>query len=345
MLLELPNFKTLAMLIEINTDTFQTEKFRELNTLIQLLVYKGRYQVFIDFSLIRDNPIYLRLDEDDRKLIEQQFNRVIQESRKVDVFISESEPEKFGLSEAIRYFNQPFIILVENSRNDGHFIRALFRNFDKSGKLTQHLQNGWLEIGNAGGQNNFINFLTDKLRNFRTLPKPNHSYLRVFVIIDSDKKWLEQSLTDNQQNLIHFLEDNQIPFHILEKREMENYLPDEVIDTIEDDRDFVDAYLHLNPIQKDFFDLENGLPNKNFQQLPDEIRALFEDVSENDRRILRQGSFSNKYKNLKQSFKSEFPRLFHHVLVNQETLLKRCEHHENNPDELPDLIEKLIHLI
>ena len=44
----------------------------------------------------------------------------------------------------------------------------------------------------------------------------------------------------------------------MEKREIENYLPNEVIETIENNNDFIQAYLRLNNLQKDYFDLEEG---------------------------------------------------------------------------------------
>ena len=135
---------------------------------------------------------------------------------------------------------------------------------------------------------------------------------------------------------------------------MENYLPDETINTITDNRDFVDAYLRLNPIQKDFFDLEKGFDRRRpFRDLqPEEVRQFYGDISESDKTTFRHKSLEDKYKSQGTTFKSGFPKLFHHGTVSKATLLKRCAHHSNsptshpyNPKELPDLVERIAKLL
>jgi len=84
------------------------------------------------------------------------------------------------------------------------------------------------------------------MNSFENLPKENHKYLRCFVLVDSDKKFPNDTTKQNRVNLFQFLDSLGIPYHELEKREMENYLPDEVFETIEDNNDFIQAYLKLN---------------------------------------------------------------------------------------------------
>lgn len=339
------------MLIKIKKDIFESDNLSDLNYLIRILSYKGRYDFYADYNVIVNLQTFTKLDDFDKLNIEGQFNKFTTESSKPDLIISDNIDENnFSLDEAIPFLQQPVIVVLEHSSNDGHFIKAIVKHFDKKGKLIQHLKNNWLKLGNAGGKNNFINYLTGELKTFRSLPKPNHKYLRAFVVTDSDKK--SPTSTLSHQYLVDFLAENNIQYHILEKREIENYLPDEVIDSIPDNREFIDAYLDLNPIQKDYFDLEKGFPNKNFNDLEEVIKRLYSDVDEANKKIFRKNALSDKYRTEGKSFKKEFPKLFQHSTVTKETLLKRCKHHTNeplkspyNPKELPDLVEKIAKLL
>ncbi|MFK7980526.1 MAG: hypothetical protein AB8G86_11120 [Saprospiraceae bacterium] len=335
------------MLIEIRKDIFENSNFDELNFLIRLLSYKGRYSFFVNIRAVKGVSNFEKLSELDKSHIEAQFNKTILESTNPDLIVTQdNDTVAYSLNEAISFLQQPVIIVVENSLNDGHFVRTIVKHFDKTGLLIRHLENNWLKLGNAGGKSNFINFLSGEMESFKSLLKPNNQLLRFFVIADSDKKSPNTSV--GKQKLITFLEVNKIPnqYHILEKREMENYLPDETIDSILDNRVFIDAYLRLSPIQKDYFDLEKGFDrNKKFEDLADEIKNLYEDISNVDKKIFRKENLVKKYKNQGQSFKTEFPKLFHHPTVTKKTLLKRCKHHTGNPNELPDLVEKIAKLL
>lgn len=337
------------MLIEIKKDIFEGENFEGLRYVTQIIFWKGRYELYVELPLVLNFELYKRLNDVDKSIIEQQFNKLVIESRRADLSISEIEKDGFSLEEAIAFLEQPVIVILENSLNDGHFLRAIIKHFDATGVVTKHLENRWLEFGNAGGKTNFFNFITAKLKRFRKLPKPNYSYLKVFVLLDSDKKFPKEN-KESYKRLMQLLEENNIPFHILEKREMENYMPDEVIDSILEQREFIDAYLRLSPIQKDYFDLEKGFPDRNIERLPDDdgFKQLYEEIGGGDIGIFRKNSFNQPFEN----FKSEFPKLFHHQLVTKATLLKRCEHHSNNPEEhpynpkeLPDLLKKIAELL
>ncbi len=343
------------MLVEIDKSIFERHNFSDLNRLISLLSWKGRYEMFIDFNAISHLDGYKKLDEDEKLNIEHQYNRYILESRSPDICISNTNLEDFRLSEAITYLEQPVTIIVENSSNDSPFVKAIIRCFDKKGVIIKHLENHWLTFGNAGGKNNFLNYLQEKLRTFRKWSKANHHYLRVFVLMDSDREFPDMDMQSAKDPLVNFLREISIPYHILEKREMENYLPDETIDTIQDNRDFIDAYLRLTPIQKDFFDLEKGFDKtKPFEKLkPKEVQDLYGKISDQDKKIFRDKDLAKKYSKIKgKTFKSEFPKLFHNGTVTKKTLLKRCVHHEDdlakhpyNPKELPDLVERIAKLL
>jgi len=326
------------MVIEINSDIFtDIGNLRDVNYLIGLFSNNRRYGYFCDISVIEGTEVYKNLLDIDKSIIEEYFNKHISESTKMDFRIEcNSSPTTFNLEEAKRYFIQPFIIILENRLNDSYFLNALITNFKKRSKIIKrHLDNGWLDYGNGGGLDNIINEVNAMMRPFDKLPKENHKYLRCFVLVDSDKKFPTDTTKQNRENLFQFLNSIGIPFHELEKREMENYLPDEVIETIENNNDFIQAYLRLNDSQKDYFDLEEGV-TENLNSSAGEIQALYANVSEDDYKVLR----NNKLQ-LTPGFKSEFPKLFSHQKVTQEALKNRVSHQVNDPNELETILDKI----
>jgi len=330
------------MLIEIKSDIFtEIRNLRDVNYLIGLFSNNRRFSYFCDISIIAETELYKSLLNIDKLIIEEYFNKHISESTKMDFRIeSNSTSTTFDLEEAKRYFIQPFIIILENRFNDSYFLNALISNFkNKSKIIKRHLDNGWLDYGNGGGLDNIINEVNAMMRQFENLPKENHKYLRCFVLIDSDKKFPNDSTKQNRTNLFQFLNNVGIPYHELEKREMENYLPDEVIETIENNNDFIQAYLRLNHTQKDYFDLEKGF-TENLTSSSAEVQALYANVPIEDYKVLR----SNKIQ-LRPSFKSEFPKLFSHHKITRDALKNRVSHQTNDPNELETILDKISQLL
>jgi hypothetical protein len=326
------------MVIEIKSDIFtDIGNLKDVNYLIGLFSNNRRYGYFCDISVIEGTELYKNLLDIDKLIIEEYFNKLISESTKMDFRIEcNSSPTTFNLEEAKRYFIQPFIIILENRLNDSYFLNALIANFKKRSKIIKrHLDNGWLDYGNGGGLDNIINEVNAMMKPFENLPKENHKYLRCFVLVDSDKKFPNDTTKQNRENLFQFLNSVCIPYHELEKREMENYLPDEVIEIIENNNDFIQAYLRLDNLQKDYFDLEEGF-TENLNSSSTEIQKLYANVSEEDYKVLR----NNKIQ-LSSNFKSEFPKLFSHQKVTQEALKNRVSHQANDPNELETILDKI----
>jgi hypothetical protein len=326
------------MLIKIESDVFNSsEVFTDLRRLLSIASYKYRYDVFIEVQEVQSTEQYERLHQDDKIWVEEQFIRHIEQSNTPDYTVAlNSAVSVFSLEEAIRFFHQELFIIIEHSENDAHILEALFKNFKKlSKKIVRHQKNGWVSPSMGGGTG-IEAAIRSRLDLFKDLPKENHHYLRCFVLTDSDKKHPNMPLDTGKQNLITFLEERNIPYHILEKREMENYLPDEAFDEIEDNEEFIAAYKDLTPQQKDYLDIENGFGGKNLASLNENIQALYEDIKF-DSTPLRSGIIYN-------DFKKEFPKLFRNKTVTQATLLAKTQH-QTNPNELQDIITKISQLL
>jgi hypothetical protein len=165
--------------------------------------------------------------------------------------------------------------------------------------------------------------------------------------------------------LIRFLKEQNIPYHILQKREMENYMPEEVffkIASTPQDKKWSAAYTHpdLTPTQKDYLNIPDGFPkhieaplSKKQQrklkkegktnhttirrsdraQLTTKIQELYTGVSDTNFDILDKGFQPAKSK-------SEFPKNFLDDSLTKKMFQERC-----NSDELQNIISKITNLL
>ena len=82
---------------------------------------------------------------------------------------------------------------------------------------------------------------------------------------------------------------------MLAKREAENYLPRTLLverpDSGADHAQMIEVWDRLNDLQKDFYDMNNGLP----EVLSDTEQQLFEGISQADRALLVSGFGQNVY--------------------------------------------------
>ncbi len=64
------------MIIEIKEELFKSNDFKSLNYLIQILTYKQRYELFIEWTIIKDTEYWKKLDIDEQKEIEENYYKV-----------------------------------------------------------------------------------------------------------------------------------------------------------------------------------------------------------------------------------------------------------------------------
>jgi hypothetical protein len=333
------------MIVEIKKDIFESSDFKELNYLVHILTYKNRYELFIELSIISTCDNYTKLDYNDKEYIEATYNKAVIESKfdkQPNYFVSDTNSNNsFNIDESIRFFNQPISIVLENSLNDHYFIIAIIEHFDTTGNVKKHLKEGWIQFENSGGCTNTENFIEGKLQSFNNLACTNnkncHDYLRCFVVLDSDKT--HSSSSKNHQNVLGFLKKNNVPNHVLEKRCMENYMPDEVFEDISKKEELLfwfKAYQYLNKEQKDFLNINQGFGKKILKKddLDIQIKELYLTVSDCNFEKLNSGF---KLEN----FKTEFPKNFSsHHMINKFTLNKRCV--TNELEQIFQKIEKLL---
>jgi len=318
------------MLVRIHKDIFDdSSNYDNLNDILGFF-RQDRHQLILDDyddieAFMKSSWAVEELNSRDLKLINEFIkSSVRKDSNRLLITISnENTQDFFSPKEAYLYLNQPLIVLVENVEYEPPFINVIIRNFDNSDELENSRKQIWWEFGMAAGSSaeQVINGkIENSLRN-KEFVKPKEKYLRYFVIIDSDKKYLTDVVSEHKYK---FMDDKKIPYHILYKREKENYIPDNILNSLESN--YFSNYIDLEEDQKDFFDLENGFKkNKSDRDWKNEIKEFYaiDKISDPAFKILKNGSDLDIYKK-GEKFKREFSKLF--ADADKENMLKRISH-------------------
>ena len=209
--------------------------------------------------------------------------------RSVRVTAHPGTPNEFTPENAFRLADEPVCILVENRQSDGAFVKRIVAELDRSLNGVWQKPGEPIRIDSVGGAGQ----MPDEVER-RSRGKPYRP--RLIAVIDGDRKGPDDTESDAARKLRRKCEALGVPCWVLAKREAENYLPrillDERQDAGADHARLVEAWDGLNDDQKDFFDMNNGLP-----EAPSGIeRELFDGLSPVARTTLSRGFGTNVYK-------------------------------------------------
>lgn len=347
----------MQVLIE-NNCFVNVSNYRELDSIFLLFV-EGRHQwIDIDLEEIEKTEWFRDLGKrniDDLKSLFVSSTRKSRLKKTIKV-INDISEEEFNVLEARFYLYQPLTIIVENYEYEPVFLNCIFKNFGND--LIEAKNKHWLKFESSGGANdNTVKGMLKELFNDSIFSKgKEEKHLRCYVIKDSDRKYC--TLDDDgkvipqkiEENKINFLEEKNIPYHILYKREKENYMPDTIFNSFFHRprmKEFMKVYFKLSVHQKDFFDLEKGFSSKGvvkkIEELDSKVKELYKDLSEDDYETIGRGI---DYSNFKSSFSDNFEN------CKKNDLEKRIEHQpllssEVNPSDktLRNEFEHIIHEI
>ena len=317
--------KKIQMQVKILKDIFlKPEYIDQLNNLLKYF-RSGKHNLIIedydDIEAFKNSEWFKELNPRDLKII----NKYIIASTKRDksyklINISSlNNNDYFEPVEADKFLDQPLTILVENSEYDSLFMNVIFNFFDDSSIILESLNENWAKYGMGGGSSivNVINSELNNSFNHHSFTKDKKIYFRIFAILDSDKKYPAMVYESQSEKK---LKENSINYHVLYKREKENYVPYQILKTLNDP--FFNIYVNFkDQDQKDYFDLEKGFDNKNKDKLQVEVGELYENISVDDYKVLRKGTTYEDYKNA-GNFKKEFSKLFNHKKITQDMLLE-----------------------
>ena len=180
---------------------------------------------------------------------------------------------------ASRLADEPLVILVENRDSDGAFVARVVTELDRSLHGVWGREGEPIRFDSVGG----IDQMPQEVeRRTRAVPyRP-----RLVAVSDSDRKGPGDSESGKAQRLRETCDRHDLPCWVLAKREAENYLPQVLLAARPNtDQRRVEAWGRLDDVQKDFFDMKDGLP----EALSTIEEALFNDLSDADREILSTG--------------------------------------------------------
>lgn len=331
------------MVFAIASELFQKEEsFQDLDLLLQMVEEDCHYWSIteeIQLQEIMDSKWAETMRDQKRNflitLIEKTYQSGFYRKRTPKIIIqefSEQGTSKYSLDEAKFYLQESVQILLENSLYDSYFLNSLFKCFEKqSTKINVAFKMMWIRYSNAGGKNNIVNYIKGEFRRFERAGFNPQRLLRLIVVLDSDR--LNPIQGAQKGDVEQFCIQYNIPLHILYKREMENYLPDDVFNNMPGHLNLVSqAYLELDENQKDFYDLEKGFGAHSKKE---SIDPIFASINEEQYKKLKTGFDGPGFRT-----KQELPKLFDLACVDQKSLKLRCLH-QPQPNELENLIEKV----
>lgn len=110
---------------------------------------------------------------------------------------------------------KPAVVIVENSRNDGSFLKAVFNAYDRG--LSEAVRKDWLQIDHSGGTGEQVHLADEAASRFTEI-------CRVIVIKDNDK-----GLALAPPGEADIWPPRAPHTHVWRRLEVENYLPDAVL--------------------------------------------------------------------------------------------------------------------
>jgi len=187
---------------------------------------------------------------------------------------------------ARRYLSRPLEVLVENQFTDAAFVEVIIEHlgWDALRDLLQCAPPP-LAIRGAGGAGEMPKHISQCVQAAAADKIP----LRLVVLADSDGH-MSGEIREKATRVRDLCQEHDVPCHVLRKREIENYIPDDVLVAwsrprgSSERRARVEALRRLDRQQRDHYPMKKGLRNK-----AGHSAELFSTISAEDRAALDQG--------------------------------------------------------
>jgi len=173
-----------------------------------------------------------------------------------------------NLEPIVNDLSKAAVVVVENGRNDGSFLRAVFAAY--APELAEALSRDWLQLDHAGGTGEQGYVADESAIRFRSI-------CRVVVVKDNDKRHADPAANSGPDNW-----PPEKPYlHIWRRLEVENYLPDVVLHLSEHPR--AAALVHhlraMTAEQQRWIDMKGGLakgPLELFRDIDQAARGVWQ---------------------------------------------------------------------
>jgi len=226
--------------------------------------------------------------------------------------------------DAYRCLDKPAYVVAENSESDGNFILAMIHAFNRKKLLDAHTE-GWWEFKHLGG-------FGEVEKQVDQVIDATYGPLRIFVLADSDCLYKGHE-TQTFKKVDTYCKSANIPYHILNKRKIENYLPITILQKKFDKKSVLQAFLNLTQEQRDFYEMKGGFKKDSDGHaiVPKEQKKLFAHLSQ---KILDKlcGGFGEIWEYFKDC----------RSMITKESIKISCLSDPDEIDRILDNIESLI---
>ncbi|OAE09888.1 hypothetical protein [Pantoea sp. OXWO6B1] len=218
------------------------------------------------------------------------------------------------------------VIILENEFSDARFIESVIKSQNKD-YLLKTKDISW-EFCGAGGCGEIPKHIRSKVEKMKNLK-------RILVVHDSDKLHPDSEISEIQRKIIEQAKEYDIFCYTLEKREIENYIPDEIIYNIDWTRKkIIESFSKLSSTQKDFFDYKLGFKKRGGYKKKNDtsLNGLYEDIDD------------EVYNEIKNGFGKEISDAAYneHVRISKDDFSLRCDNINHEFFKICEAIEKIL---
>lgn len=308
--------------------------FRDLDRIVDLFM-DGRHNWDIeDFDTVANSlwirsAIGSRTGDSNLEILEKCYTKTAyypknMHSRLLIITTEVNDNSDLHPADARKCLDAPAYVLVENAESDGSFFDAMISCFNRQ-QLQDAQTDLWWHYEHLGGFGETGKRLKELLR--RTIGPP-----RIFVVADSDREY-PGHVSATVAKVQEACEKYSIPFAILNKRKIENYLPVSLLHYANRINTFR-AFQKLTQKQRDYYEMKHGfrLAAEGEADVPTVQSALYADVHKHVRRDLC-GGFGEKVYELFRT-KSQF--------LKSKDIENICPNDPNEINRILDEIEKIL---
>lgn len=298
-----------------------------------------------DPDLIEDSPWYKNRAQD--QLLDELFresavrsawgsdNQLHAELVLITDYPTEDKTWELQPEQAIQALEEPLRLIVEDRESDGLFFKVILRTLG-SDDLVELCSSSPppLEIESPGGSGKLRRHAKANLERCRQRGIP----ARVVMLFDSDAAYPGHVTAEATRNL-EFCQEHGIPHHMLAKRAMENYVPQEALQAWAAKPEKIDFRRTIAAVGRLSRSQRDHLPKTGLVKgLPPDSGTLYVSLAENEQQLLTWSP--RKVKPFEEALED------HQDVITAENLRERCgpedsvEHHE-----LDQFLEKISRLL
>jgi hypothetical protein len=239
------------MKVEIADCVMSSEsKLGEVYT--QLSAFRAKHSLGYDSlrQLLNNDSVDGSLKVAFQRLFESYTNR-IRYKYTITVVAKKTDGNQVEVKNLNEVLSTKAFVVLENEHNDLDFILTAISAVKQGTKLSKYFKSLWAVRGSGGCGD--MPKLMDKLYD------ESGQLNRVLAVHDSDKYHSTFKLQKAQLNIIEKAKEKSLQCITLEKREIENYIPNKVLDEIFDSRyPKLCSFKKFDCVQRSFFDMKSG---------------------------------------------------------------------------------------